>query len=255
MKNRALGAFQPQLLAVLLMGSCMGQAQAQVALSPYQDTKTGLLWVNIRLADGEAAGFRVATSAEFATLLGDAGWTSQAGAGQQFLLPTANQATPGSTNMALGGGWTNYEYENISTLQPNIYRYSYGSGGLLADGNAAAISSDAFTTDQYCKTTASGGTSCTPKSVSYTLKAIIGNFDQLKAGAYDGEKKWSATTVHSGALVTGASQDNPGQWIYHSLFYQNTYFMIAAVPEPSTWALMGLGLIAVTVAARRPALS
>lgn len=195
------------------------------------DAATGLTWaMSSDLSEAAAAGFRPATSAEFQTLIEDTGLERTAGVGLQYQQQLAIPAVQFG-RMVVGQAYF-HDFGGRTD--------SYGVMGILdggVGGQVGVLSDSRTEVSGSCRT-------CPTTSIIHRSRALLGGLDALTAGVYDQDWKWSQVTKDSGEIplvVNGVTYYNYAE----PRLASNLYFLVREVPEPATWALMGLGLLAV----------
>lgn len=245
----------------------MGQAQASINYGWTQgqpgvvDAKSGLKWVLAdSLANGQALGFRAATTAEFQQLLLDTGWTT-APQPNQYAFNTGSQDTEQrygySVQVTNIPNWTfilaigmGYSYENDIN---DGFEYDYGVAGALDGGTSGLYAVMADKQVTHTERT-------TPTTVHNFNAALVGKLPLIASGSYDSASvnaynsanmNWSTMLVNKDPL--GSPDPSSPDFRGYLNWAVNTsgYFMVASVPEPSTWLSMSLGLLALTGVARR----
>lgn len=205
------------------------------------DQQTGLQWIKASsLEEGQAIGYRAATADEFRSLLSSNNWTVNPEAANQWTQSSGLDYRTRSTYSTLGSSSATYttvsnmpsisfEYDAFGSTwipeQSTVYKVSLG---LLDDGVGGVLTGALYTQNRTSSSfqPSASGTSTSSSSTSYTNTAALAPFADLPTGAF----------------ASGMSQVNPSAL---------SYYMVASVPEPSTWGLMLLGLAGAVVATRQ----
>lgn len=200
------------------------------------DQSLGLYWIKATsLEEGMAQGYRLATAAEFQSLLLDKGWTADDNLGKQWSLTSGLNYINSSIF---------YESHNLvsetSTRESNLANASFnadatgvgrpgwGSGTLSAslawlDGGSAGLQLGAWLDNKFTYHIQGAAPQAIDSTVTqYTHTAAVDSLEALQGRGGN----W--------AIVTGGVKSS-------SL----SYFMVSSVPEPSAAWTMGLGLLAV----------
>jgi len=87
------------------------------------------------------------------------------------------------------------------------------------------------------------------QSVSMTVTLSDGTVETFKPATLSDSYRGFVSTV----AITSLTLGGPGQSLYASLDNLTVGAAVPAIPEPTTWALLGLGLAGIAVVARRKA--
>lgn len=218
------------LLGALAALGCLGlSGQAQAAIDAgLTDPVTGQSWVRATtVQEGLDAGFVVATSADFSAYLKHGG----------FGGPDANQEFWTRTSAAPLMGFQADAY--VNTSMP--YEYSNPTVALgWLNGNNNSLGAMLYTTGRQ-QSACPGSYSYGCYSTIYVNEAAFGSLGEFLAGQHD---RYSYATNGDWKSALGKVAQGDGT-------YKAGYFMLKAVPEPGTWALMGLGLVALAWGTKR----
>lgn len=204
------------------------------------DAQTGLQWIkSTTLDEGQALGYRLATADEFRTFLSDKGWTAKPGVADQWALTSGFSYSTSSSNSSPGAS----------------------SGSSSSVTNLASVS---FAPDASASTSGYLGMATLSMSLGWLDNGAGGKlagawFDRqdFGGGCSGGRNVYCSTvTAYKHDAAVAAFGDLPGG-DYAAVLANVTpsamsYYMVASVPEPGTMALMGLGLAACLLVARRP---
>lgn len=197
------------LLALVLVG---GGAAAR---ADFTDAVTGLTWTKqTTLADGEALGFRAATTADFMTLMTNIRMTDYSGSGF-YSAGWYNPGGPGATFESFFEERSQYGYSQ-----------SYGTTPSTSSFSSAIMSSgwlDGVTHGMIAATASTYGYSMSGAGKGYNAGLL----------------SWSE--------VEAATADS----YYRTVALRTDYFYMVSVPEPGAAAMMGLGLAALFIVKAR----
>jgi hypothetical protein len=216
------------------------------------DSLSGLNWIKASsLEEGQALGYRAATSSEFSSLMLDKSWTATPSSQGQWSLTTGFDYKD-SRIVSSNYGGTYATTSSVTNLAPFSFskdatvslaeHMGEGTGGTdvsvtlgLLDGGvgqqvAAWLDRDSHNQLCYGSNRTSG---CMSANV-HVFSAVVADLQRLKSGAYD----TASSTDWATTLATLPAGQSP------------SYFMVAAIPEPGTQALMGLGLVGLLLLAR-----
>jgi PEP-CTERM motif len=219
---------RPRMAALLLCTlGALGQAQAGISTG-VADPVTGQSWIRATtLQEGLDAGFVPASTADFSAYLQHGGFGGP-DANQEFWTRTSAAALMGFQADAYVSSSMPYEYSNPSVAL-----------GWL-NGNTSTLGAILFTTGRQMGA-CPGSYSYGCYSAIYVNEAAYGPLGEFLAGQHD---RYSYAT--NGDWKSALSKVAQGDGTYKA-----GYFMLRAVPEPSTWSLMGLGLVALAWGTRR----
>jgi len=228
--NPSGGIFMsPQLIWGGLLAACLANAAHANIVQGAVDPTTGQQWIKAStLAEGEAQGYRAATTAEFSGYLTHGG----------FGLPSETQEFFSRTVKTPLMGFVADTY--VAPSMP----YEYSGPGVvmgLLDGSAEQVGAMMNTSGRqldYCPGSDYYG--CY-KSIPVN-EAAYGKLSEFAAGQHD-RYAYGVGGDWAGAL-NNLKQAGGGS-------YPLSYFMLSAVPEPATYALMGMGLFLLAGVARK----
>lgn len=212
------------------------------------DSQAGLQWIKATtLAEGEAMGFRAATSEEFHAFLSHQGWETRPGTDAVYRLPAPTSILTAYSLPAFGSDAHMYNGANF----PELHNFDASMGWL--NGVAGADVGAILTTVVSNSMPIFMGRSNPPLYVSdqYTYDALVADVQRLAGGAYDSfapysQNPWSMflSTAPSSYTLTPVSRID-GQVVL-------PYFMVASIPEPgSIWMMLMGGMAVIGVASRR----
>jgi PEP-CTERM motif len=224
-------------IAALSTTLCGQHALASVEYGA-KDSRTGASWIQASTPEeGVALGYRMASTSEFASYLSSGGYFAD--------YPNAPQAFHALSGSLMGFGSDTWVYSTSLTggsYPPSTHdRFAVVMGRLAGDGDqAGALLRSEVTVSMMCPGPVPyqcGG------ATSYLYGATYGGLAELSAGTLAEGYTKGINKVWSGALTNLKQEDGS---------YTLGYFMTnaAAVPEPSSWMLMGLGLLAISAAGR-----
>lgn len=259
---------RPLMFAVLAASALMGEANASIDIgttativydpATHQastntqagvfDAQSGLQWIKATtLAEGEAMGFRAATSAEFSAFLSHEGWVKRTGTDAVYRVPAQPPIFTAYSLPAFGSDAHMYNGANF----PERLNFDASIGWLngVAGGDVGAL----FTTVLSNSMPVFNGRSNPVSSIpdEYTRDALLADVKGLAGGAYDSfapysQNPWSRFLSTDPASYTLSPVSRIDGQVALS------YFMVAAIPEPgSIWMMLMGGMAVSGVASRR----
>lgn len=224
-------SFRTTLCAGLVSAALANSAHAAIKHGD-DDPVTGWGWIKATtLAEGQALGYRAASTAEFSAYLQHSGYVGPSNNGEYYRAGSA-----GIPRALLGF--------SVDLYLPSATPYDFGDPRVIIgwlDGSTEQVGAALYTSGTFfsieCPTD--------PNGCFYTvnvMEAAHGSLQGMVAGQHD-----NLTYAMGGDWVSAlqALREPDGS-------YALQYFMVA-VPEPSAWALAagGLGIAAVSAHRRR----
>jgi hypothetical protein len=222
------------------------------------DSDSALTWTEFStVTEGQAEGFRVATHQEFLALLTNAGLTytpANTTASYPGLRPTLMSVASGTSLLDMSSAVTTVTLNTgglpvggiPGLVEPApVLRQDAGLvASTMGDEPYVLAALSEKTSTLMCDTFTASGTTSVPCGTSVTTRGLTDGLrefgsqaatpDSVLYGYYIGELGFS--------VANNDAKVNPAHL---------GYYMVKAVPEPSTWALMGLGLCGLAAARRR----
>jgi hypothetical protein len=200
-------------------------------LSALVDTTSGLAWRAFTdQAQGASAGFRMATANEFTTLLLDGGYSTGTNFGG-ILYQSLAAGIPFSVPNLDG------YYNFTSATNPERHISFIGWVGTGSEQRLATV------TDNYVPS------QCQYGQPGYSM---TGN-NYCGGRAYsDGSLGGFASALGSSYVPSGFMNMNTYYGGFSNRPDAPNFLMVRGVPEPGTWALMGLGLLGLAWRRRTP---
>jgi hypothetical protein len=219
------------LLGAFLTLSSVSIAEASVTLAAF-DAKTGLRWAKAsELREGETQGYRAATTEEFTTYVTNVGFKNAGD--QQFYGASARPLLGFASDVTL------------RSSMEHTYRDPIMSLGWL-DGRTDQIGALLYDVGRK-------QAQCTPSDYIwmcfepfYVHVAAFGSLSEMRAGKHDSYHYTNGGNWASALSQLAYPMNSPLRGTYNM-----SYFMVAEGPEPSTWGLVGIGLLALGVFKRR----
>lgn len=214
------------------------------------DTTSGLQWIKATtLEEGTAQGFRLATADEFRSLMQNKGWASVSGLSDQWTLTSGYSyrrvdSYGSSTYTFVESNFAPISFATDATTYVAGKKYFGGpltvTLGLLEGGNGRQVGAMFDETDNLGASMC-GRTGCQEDHQRYYYHdAVIANLSDLQSGAYNSTSH--ATNSNWSNLMANLPKTEQEAAVM--------YFMVAAIPEPSSCILMALGLAGVGLVAR-----
>jgi PEP-CTERM motif len=211
-----------------LAGMSLWSHAAMATIAPgINDPVTGTPWIKAStLEEGLAQGFRLATPQEFSDYLGHGGFGVPS-ATQEFFTRTASRSLMGFASDTY-----------VPPAMPGQYGGPSVAFGRLAGGvdQLGAIMATSGSQLDFCP----GSNAYNCYKTIYVNEAAFGELSAMAAGQHD-RYAYGSGGDWAGALKNLKQADGS---------YKLGYFMISSVPEPRSWMLMGLGLLAISAAGR-----
>jgi hypothetical protein len=209
------------------------------------DTTTGLQWIRATtLQEGQAQGFRLATTSEFRALMLDKGWAA-AGVTDQWTFTGGFSYEEATLSTAFGrSSSSSTSVENLASVSFKRDAVAFAPHitlsvtlGLLDSGGQSQVGALFDNEWGFTNSGGSGSGNWSTETHRYTHDAVLANLSDLESGVYD------SSSHATGGNWSGALGGLPQSSVM--------YFMVANVPEPSSCALISLGLAGGAIMARR----